>query len=397
MAVIQKTLDPRTNEEIIFAKGTIKTIRLQKFDEPEVKNFNGKAITSTHKGSLLLEDSDGEVWVNLGNLNLKKDVINIKTGDKWTSLAVGMIISADVKVNGTYYNSRTSTIRILDASNATTTTPNNSNKNSSNASNGKAGSKVYGTIENLDLPFANVKDEKGTITRVNVSTATDCEQLEVGMRITAIIDKFGNILSGYKSYPNQGSAKRTNKRDNSGVEVGHATNVTFKLMKITAGDIENSATQTKIKTHIKKVLVESHKFREDQRSNYPDLDDYTFGAKAGQAILLAADIANDLPKTLKLAAVLMPLVHEVETGWKTYLDKQKQEQQTVVETDNNKSKLASNKTDQPLTETVTVEDEDIDSPPPFSEEDEPNWDDAQDTNQTLEDIPQIEWDDDVPF
>lgn len=403
MAIIQKTLDPRTNQEIVFAKGKIKSIRLQKFDEPKVTHFNGKAIISTHQGSLLLTDNDGDVWVNLGNLNLKRDTIGIKTGEnKWTNLAIGMIISADLKVatteKGTFYNSKPSLIHILDASTATTnnTAANNSNNTSQAQTNGKQGSKVYGVIASLELPFADVKDDKNTITKVNVSTTSDCEQLEVGMRVTAIVDKFGNILSGYKSYPNATNSKKTNKRDNSGIEVGHATNVTFKLLKLSVDDINNTNNQIKIKNHIKKVLIESHKFREEQRGNYSDIDDYMFGAKAGQAILLAADLADDLPKTLKLAGVLMPLINDVETGWKSYLDKQKQEQQTVVETASNKSP-ASNKTDQQMTETVAVENEDSDTPPPFTD-DEPNWGEQEEFNNTqIDEMPEVDFDDDVPF
>ena len=72
---------------------------------------------NTHRASIKIGDN----WYSYGTI--KKDVINIKTGDSWTQLAKGMEVEFMYDQNGDFANIKKKTFSITDASGAVAPAP----------------------------------------------------------------------------------------------------------------------------------------------------------------------------------------------------------------------------------------------------------------------------------
>jgi len=72
---------------------------------------------NTHRASIKI----GDKWYSYGTI--KKDKVNIKTGDSWTELAKGMEVEFMFDQNGDFANIKKKTFSITDASGAVASAP----------------------------------------------------------------------------------------------------------------------------------------------------------------------------------------------------------------------------------------------------------------------------------
>lgn len=142
MAIINTETD-RKGKTVTYATGIVQVVNLDKFAEPKTFHYEGKAIVSTHKASLLLKakgatgrDDEG-VWIGLGDIELKGNFENlqVKVDDKYVNIERGVEVSIDIdKVDEykgkTYYNTKKSRITVISTEGVQAKAP---------ASTGKAG------------------------------------------------------------------------------------------------------------------------------------------------------------------------------------------------------------------------------------------------------------------
>lgn len=136
MSVI-KTETDRKGKTVTYATGVVEFVKLDKFDEPRTFHWDGKAIISTHRASILIKEKgaskdDVGVWVGLGDIELKNgyETLQVKEGDNYITIERGVEVSVDItkvdEYNGkTYYNSKKSQITVTSTAGvqAKTSTP----------------------------------------------------------------------------------------------------------------------------------------------------------------------------------------------------------------------------------------------------------------------------------
>lgn len=123
MSVINTETD-RKGKTVTYATGVVEFVKLDKFDEPKTFHWDGKAIVSTHRASILIKEKgagkdDAGVWIGLGDIELKNGYENlqVKDGDNYITIEKGVEVSVDItkidEYNGkTYYNSKKSQITV---------------------------------------------------------------------------------------------------------------------------------------------------------------------------------------------------------------------------------------------------------------------------------------------
>ena len=85
--------------------GTVQFLSIKEMAKPD--NYE-----NTHRASIKI----GDKWYSYGTI--KKDKVNIKTGDSWTELAKGMEVEFMYDQNGDFANIKKKTFSITDASGA---------------------------------------------------------------------------------------------------------------------------------------------------------------------------------------------------------------------------------------------------------------------------------------
>lgn len=312
--VISSVVNPLDNKTLTLAEGSIERIVIKRINEdgsPKVTPINngpnkGKSIVATHKASMLLKNGEDEVWINFGTHEVKnlnyENKYQIKEGDVWVDLKPGMIIRLPVNLREwktesgevrKSYEGKKAKIVITDKSgardpqqgNQSSNTGSQSNSGASNSSGGKT-TKVYGEIVSLDGLEAKVKVEDGT--EVSVTLSQDqAGQVQQGGRIAGMRSADGKITSGFKAYGPKGSSsgKGTSsggKRDNTGVETGHAINGALILRR--RGFNGPSVVEVSFVVHdVTKQL--KHDFANDESTK--GMSDYDIGAMVGHAVLNA--------------------------------------------------------------------------------------------------------------
>jgi hypothetical protein len=315
MAVLQRDIDRATKKEIVFAEGTIKKVYVKEKEKPLVivpksGPNQGKSITFTHERKLLLEKDGETLWVDFGPYAVKAGQekyafqFQIKHDDKFLELAPGIELTIYPLKDESWttesgekrekWGGKISSINIIDASNARPQENFNPNREQQPAAGGKpsggasgAGTKVFGEVISIDGGVAQVKTENGLVGPVvlgsNVAT--------VGGRLAAVVDASGNILSGFKAYgpagQNQGSSSSGSKsagsfkKDNSGVETGHAVNGALNLHR---NGFQGGIVELAKVVHDTTVALKAKERAKDQNKG---LSDYDIGAAVGHAVLNA--------------------------------------------------------------------------------------------------------------
>lgn len=349
--VINSVYDAVNDTNIHIASGSIERINIKRINEdgsPKVTNITkgpnaGKSIVATHRASLLLKNGEDQVWVSFGTHEVKnmkyENQYQIKVDEKWTDLKEGMVIRVPVQIrtwkdaegnDRSGAEGKKARIKITDASGARDSKPAGNaggSQTTSAASSGAGGktTKVYGEILSLSDTGAVVKDENGNEVSVNL-TKEQIGQVQVGGRLAGQRGEDGSIVSGFKAYgpkgsaPAGGSRSGGGKKDNSGMETGHALNGALNLRR-------SGLTMPPV-VEIAKVVHDVTKHLKLDAAQDPankGMSDYDLGAMVGHAVLNATrDIQvgeNDNPEEItgKLLAYARGLMSEVVPGVSAYV------------------------------------------------------------------------------
>lgn len=348
--VINALYDAVSDTTVNIATGTIERINIKRINEdgsPKVTNITkgpnaGKSIVATHRASLLLKSGEDQVWVSFGTHEVKnmkyENQYQIKVDDKWTDLKEGMVIRVPVQIrtwkdaNGEERSApegKKAKIKITDASGARDSKPagNAGSSQTSSAASGGAGgktTKVYGDIVSVDGTDVVVKTDSGEVT-VKL-TKEQADQLVAGGRLGGQRAEDGT-LSAFKAYGPKGAAAPGGsgkgggfKKDNSGMETGHALNGALNLRR-------NGLTMPPV-VEIAKVVHDVTKHLKLDAAQDPankGMSDYDLGAMVGHAVLNATrDIQvgeDDNPEEItgKLLAYARGLMSEVVPGVSAYV------------------------------------------------------------------------------
>lgn len=362
--VITEVVNPIDNSTVSLAVGTIERINIKRINEdgsPKVTNINkgpnkGKSIVATHRASLLVKNGEDQVWISFGTHEVKnmkyENQYQVKEGDVWVDLKPGMAIRVPVQIRTWTDNDgnprsapegKKSKIVITDKSGARDAAPagnaggSQTSSAPSNASGGKT-TKVYGEILSLSDTGAVVKDENGNEVSV-VLNKEQIAQVQVGGRLAGQRAEDGT-LSGFKAYGPKGSAgtgaggsKGGFKKDNSGMETGHALNGALNLRR--------SGLTIPPVVEVAKVVHDVTKHLKLDAANDPankGMSDYDLGAMVGHAVLNATrDIQvgeNDNPEEItgKLLAYARGLMSEVVPGVSAYVKGEQPSGNNTVQT-----------------------------------------------------------------
>lgn len=362
--VITEVVNPIDNSTVSLAVGTIERINIKRLNEdgsPKITPINkgpnkGKTIVATHKASLLVKNGEDQVWISFGTHEVKnpkyENQYQVKEGDVWIDLKPGMAIRVPVQIrkwtdaDGNERSApegKKSKIVITDKSGARDAAPASNaggpqtSSAPSNASGGKT-TKVYGEILSLSDTGAVVKDENGNEVSV-VLSKEQIAQVQVGGRLAGQRAQDGT-LSGFKAYGPKGSAgagaggsKGGFKKDNSGMETGHALNGALNLRR--------SGLTIPPVVEVAKVVHDVTKHLKLDAANDPankGMSDYDLGAMVGHAVLNATrDIQvgeNDNPEEItgKLLAYARGLMSEVVPGVSAYVKGEQPSGDNTVQT-----------------------------------------------------------------
>lgn len=362
--VITEVVNPIDNSTVSLAVGTIERINIKRINEdgsPKVTNINkgpnkGKSIVATHRASLLVKNGEDQVWISFGTHEVKnmkyENQYQVKEGDVWVDLKPGMAIRVPVQIRTWTDNDgnprsapegKKSKIVITDKSGARDAAPagnaggSQTSSAPSNTSGGKT-TKVYGEILSLSDTGAVVKDENGNEVSV-VLNKEQIAQVQVGGRLAGQRAEDGT-LSGFKAYGPKGSAgtgaggsKGGFKKDNSGMETGHALNGALNLRR--------SGLTIPPVVEVAKVVHDVTKHLKLDAANDPankGMSDYDLGAMVGHAVLNATrDIQvgeNDNPEEItgKLLAYARGLMSEVVPGVSAYVKGEQPSGDNTVQT-----------------------------------------------------------------
>jgi len=280
------------------------------------KTFNG-SIKSISFKPLPSEDTYGNlfrIWmtledgsvINMGNS--KKEQFSIKEGKEYHNLQAGDVIFLKYEDTGKFKNSKAANLTLVTKAseakpqeapkNNATATP-ASNQGQPIASQQNAAEqpfKVYGEIKSLNGINAVVANEDGKDYSVFLGDFSN--GLVVGMRMTAKIDKEGNILSGFKSYPLKAPAQSVTDKISSVPDDSFSSKE--RQFKMSFGNMMNVAANTNLvePEKIASFAIELFQPAADLRvkliNQYKDSrSDNDVGAKLGDALKQAAKVHNN--------------------------------------------------------------------------------------------------------
>lgn len=223
MSIINKEIDRKTKKEAVWAEGVVQFVKLDKFDSPKSFQYQGKSIISTHSCSFLLKEKgkegreDDGVWVSLGDIEIKGTTEDLRCKDS----------------DGNWHTIERGVELTVDVTESL----------------GKNGKTYY-----------NAK--KSAITIVS----------------TDGVAKKSNTSSGGEGKTQE--KKPYTPRDTSGMEVGHAVNGGFELIR--SGASLSPVEAAKI-VHDATVALKT----EEAKNRGVDASNYDLGASVGHAILNA--------------------------------------------------------------------------------------------------------------
>ncbi|UNY40336.1 hypothetical protein KLEP7_gp29 [Pseudaeromonas phage vB_PpeM_ KLEP7] len=289
------------------------------------KTFNG-SIKSISFKALPSEDTYGNlfrIWttledgsvINMGNS--KKEQFSIKEGKEYHNLQAGDVIFLKYEDTGKFKNSKAANLTLVTKAsevpvqapknNATATPTSNQGQPIDSQQNAiELPFKVYGEIKSIDGINAIVANEDGKDYKV-ILGKKDYGFLTVGMRITAKIDKDGNILSGFKSYPLKAPVQSMPDKISSVPDDSFSSKE--RQFKMSFGNMMNVAANTTLTdpTKIAFFAIELFQPAADLRvkliNQYKDSrSDNDVGAKLGDALKVAASVhKNSISEIIKFA------------------------------------------------------------------------------------------------
>lgn len=360
------------------------------------KTFNGSIKSISFKplpsadtyGNLFriwMSLDDGSV-INMGNS--KKEQFSIKEGKEYHNLQAGDVIFLKYEDTGKFKNSKAANLTLVTKASEASTQCQQAPKNNATAipatnqgermaSQQNAAEqpfKVYGEIKSLDGINAVVANEDGKDYKV-VLGKREYGVLTVGMRMTAKIDKEGNILSGFKSYPLKAPAQSVTDKISSVPDDSFSSKE--RQFKMSFGNMMNVAANTnliepeKIASFAIELFQPAAELRVKLITHYKDSrSDSDVGAKLGDALKVAASIhKNSVSEIIKFAEEYVHTHIEAEEYMKNII-----EGKSFV----NEEKVSVSKKEPAQQETVVVQQTQTNAEPDFSE-------------------PPMDFDDSIPF
>ena len=282
------------------------------------KTFNG-SIKSISFKALPSEDTYGNlfrIWmtledgsvINMGNS--KKEQFSIKEGKEYHNLQAGDVIFLKYEDTGKFKNSKAANLTLVTKASEATAKPQEAPKNNNTVTSTSNPSKpiasqqnvtaqpfkVYGEIKSIQDGVAVVANEDGK--DYNVVLGNFSNGLVVGMRMTAKIDKEGNIVSGFKSYPLKAPAQSSTDKISSVPDDSFSSKE--RQFKMSFGNMMNVAANTNLiePEKIASFAIELFQPAADLRvkliNQYKDSrSDNDVGAKLGDALKQAAKVHNN--------------------------------------------------------------------------------------------------------
>ena len=278
------------------------------------KTFNG-AIKSISFKPLPSPDTYGNlfrIWmtledgsvINMGNV--KKEQFSIKEGKEYYNLQAGDVIFLKYEDTGKFKNSKAANLTLVTKAseapknNATAIPASNQGQPIASQQNVTVSStapfKVYGEIKSIQDGVAVVANEDGK--DYNVVLGNFSNGLVVGMRITAKIDKEGNIVSGFKSYPLKAPVQSVTDKISSVPDDSFSSKE--RQFKMSFGNMMNVAANTNLiePEKIASFAIELFQPAADLRVKLinqfkESRSDNDVGAKLGDALKQAAKVHNN--------------------------------------------------------------------------------------------------------
>ena len=250
---------------------------------------------------------DGSV-INMGNV--KKEQFSIKEGKEYYNLQAGDVIFLKYEDTGKFKNSKAANLTLVTKASEATAKPQEATKNNATVTSTSNPSKpiasqqnvtvqpfkVYGEIKSIQDGVAVVANEDGKDYKVVLGNFSN--GLVVGMRITAKIDKEGNIVSGFKSYPLKASAQPTTDKISSVHDDSFSSKE--RQFKMSFGNMMNVAANTNLiePEKIASFAIELFQPAADLRVKLinqfkESRSDNDVGAKLGDALKQAAKVHNN--------------------------------------------------------------------------------------------------------
>lgn len=314
---VQTVINPIDNSEVTMIEGVIQRII---YKEAKPNQYG-----TTHNASLLI---DGD-YINFISMKVKEGrepqlqkVSGTAPNLKWEDINEGDHVKVVVKV-GEYqgkpqYTSGTSKINIIAKGDGAAKQPAATRPTGTAGGSKASGKKVFGEIKDITDGVATVADESGD---VKVTLGYKDKEVQVGGRLTAVINDKGEIVSGFKAY----GAKVA--KDDLGIKVGNSFTVALEAGFVTSAD--------NIAEVLPDLVGEIDAVREQVAKDNPTMDAYALGARFGQSVVSAARLAKKgtgTAKILEQAVVIFNELNAVEAVIRAKGDSAKLEPTKTVAT-----------------------------------------------------------------
>lgn len=296
-----------------------------------IKTFQGKVkrvavkelaqedrFGNTYRHSMQLDDEAG-TWIGFGGS--KSQNFTVKDGAGFYTFVGGESIFLKYEENGDFKNGKKGNITLIEKSEETPAASQPRQTAQKPAASTGAGSnkKIFGDITDITDGVATVVDEKAG--EVKVVLAEREGDVQVGGRLTAVVDAKGTIVSGFKAYGPKVA------KDDLGIKVGNSFSVALEAGFVTSPD-------TIVET-LPELVAKIDAGREAVAKANSSMDAYALGARFGQSVVAAAKLARKgtgIDKILEQAVVIFNALNEVENVVRAQGDAAKLEpSKTVVE------------------------------------------------------------------
>lgn len=295
-----------------------------------IKTFQGKVkrvtvkelaqedrFGNTYRHSMQLDDDAG-TWVGFGGS--KSQNFTVKDGAGFYTFVGGESIFLKYEENGDFKNGKKGNITLIEKVEEGSAPPQRQNVQKPAASGGASSNKkIFGDITDISNGVATVVDEKAG--EVKVILAEREGDVQVGGRLTAVVDGKGTIVSGFKAYGPKVA------KDDLGIKVGNSFSVALEAGFVTSPE-------TIVET-LPDLVAKIDAAREAVAKANSSMDAYALGARFGQSVVAAARLARKgtgIDKILEQAVVIFDSLNEVENVVRAQGDAAKLEpSKTVVE------------------------------------------------------------------
>lgn len=289
MSVINTETD-RKGKTVTYATGVVEFVKLDKFDEPKTFHWDGKAIVSTHRASILVKEKgagkdDAGVWIGLGDIELKNGYENlqVKDGDNYITIEKGIEVSVDItkvdEYNGkTYYNSKKSQITVTSTAGVQAKAP--------------AAAKGASTDK------AEAYDNTGVLVGHAVGGAASLAEKGIKGDLVELAKVFHSATTKAKEVIAEKTGQNANGR-NLGMSVGNAVNSAVKLISKTEKDVEGFLVEKAVEIYTDVTVPVTEWIKAGSKTETPKQEKVTKPAEKTETIPASneppVDFDDDIP------------------------------------------------------------------------------------------------------